>query len=250
MLIVIFAYKPKNKMTTKRVLSGIIIITYLLLSTQCKHDPDLIIINPVIPDDTTQIHLCDPDTVYFQNDVLPLLISSCASTGCHDAATAEEGIVLIDYLSVIQSDIIKPGDPDDSEIFEKITETDPEERMPPPPKSPLSNEQITLLRTWVKQGARNNSCDSGCDTLNVTFSGSVWPTLETNCVGCHSESNPEGGISITNYNDAVILANNGSLLGSISHDPIFVAMPKNGQKLIDCKIVEIKRWIENGTPNN
>ena len=58
-------------MTVNRLLTGIIVFTYVLLSTQCKHDPDLVVEKIIIPEDTTQVHACDPDTVYFQNDVLP-----------------------------------------------------------------------------------------------------------------------------------------------------------------------------------
>ncbi len=239
-----------KNMAIKRILTGIIVFTYVLLSTQCKHKPDLTIDNIIIPEDPTQLHTCDPDTVYFQNDVLPLLISSCASSKCHDAETAEEGIILIDYLSVMQTGKIKPGDPNDSELYEKIIDDDPEERMPPLPKDALTPEQQDIIQIWIEQGAKNNSCDSDCDTLNVTFSGTVWPTLEKNCKGCHSGENPEGEIPITNYNDIVLLANNGSLLGAISHDLGYVPMPENGQKLIECKITEIKIWIANGAQDD
>ena len=30
---------------------------------------------------------CDPNTIYFQQQVLPLLVSNCAVPGCHNTAT-------------------------------------------------------------------------------------------------------------------------------------------------------------------
>ena len=228
----------------------------VILSFHCKHDPDIVPGNGNgngggnNPGDTTEIHTCDPDTVYFRNDVLPLLLSNCTTSGCHDQETAQKGVVLIDYASVISTGDIKPGDPDGSEIFEKITETDPDKRMPPPPNTALTPDQINIIKTWIEQGALNNSCDSGCDTTNVTFSGTVWPTLENNCVGCHSGNTPSGGILLTNYNEVVAIAVNGKLQGAINHQPNFSPMPKNGNKLSDCSIREIEIWIENGTPNN
>ena len=63
---------------------------------------------------------CDPDTVYFQNTILPLVVSSCATTGCHDKNSHRDGIILTDYSSIIRTGEIKPGDPGDSEFFESL----------------------------------------------------------------------------------------------------------------------------------
>ncbi len=236
---------------TKLTLSAII-FAMVIFSFHCKHDPDILPDNGNgdTPGDTTEIHKCDPDTSYFQNDVLPLLLSNCSTSGCHDQETAQKDVILTNYASVISTGDIKPGDPYGSEIFEKITETDPEKRMPPPPGTALTSVQIDIIKTWIEQGALNNSCDSGCDTTNVTFSGTIWPTLETNCVGCHTGASAGGGVLITNYNELVSIAENGKLLGAVSHQPNYSPMPKNGNKLSDCSIREIEIWIENGTPNN
>ena len=42
----------------------------------------------------------------------------------------------------------------------------------------------------------------------------------------------------------------GSLYGAISHNPGNSPMPKNGTQLSDCKIKQVKVWIDAGTPNN
>ena len=47
-------------------------------------------------------HPCDPDTVYFENEILPLIISSCATTDCHDKLTDEQEVLLVDYASIIE----------------------------------------------------------------------------------------------------------------------------------------------------
>ena len=134
--------------------------------------------------------------------------------------------------------------------FEKIIDNDPDDRMPPPLANSLSIDQQELIKKWISQGAKNNSCNSGCDTTNVTFSNTVWPTINASCVGCHSGANPGGNISITDYNSLVATVSDGSLIGVIDHEPDYSPMPKNGSKLSDCKIAEIKIWIKNGTPNN
>jgi len=195
-------------------------------------------------------HPCDADTVYFQNEVLPLIISNCATAGCHDKLGGEQEVLLVDYASIIQYGKIKPGNPNDSKLYKKIMENGGEDQMPPPPASPLSTEQKNIIKTWIEQGALNNYCDEVCDTTNVTFSGTIRPIIELNCYGCHSGQQPSGGISLTDYNNVVVQANNGYLLSAVSHDPGFSPMPKNAPKLADCKINEIRIWIENGTPNN
>ncbi|WP_459074975.1 hypothetical protein [Halocola ammonii] len=197
---------------------------------------------------------CDPDVVYFQQDVLPIFQSSCALSGCHDATTAQEGIILTDYNNIIQTGDIEGGDLDAGKVWEMITETDiddPEDRMPPLPNEALSPEQIEAIQTWILQGAQNNSCESsGCDTLNVTYSGTIRPLIENRCEGCHSGSTPSGGISYETYEGVAEVAADGRLLGAINWDPDYANMPQNGDQLSQCNIDKIRIWIENGYPND
>ncbi len=194
---------------------------------------------------------CDPDTVYFQQEVLPLLISNCAKSGCHDAATAEEGIVLDSYSSIRSSDVIKLSDAGDSELYEVITEDDADKRMPPPPASPLSSEQIGLIRSWIEQGAKDNACsETACDTSNVTFSATIQPILQNKCLGCHSGGAPSGGLSFSTHSGVQGVALSGRLFGAVNHDTGFVPMPQGGNKLPACEIGQIRIWVENGALNN
>lgn len=227
-----------------------ILLAIMVVFYQCKHDRDLDIYRGQNPDHPTVSSSCDSDTIYFQNEILPLLISNCSTSGCHDSDSKEEDVILVDYASVLSDGKIKTGDAEGSKLYKQLLENDPEERMPPAPNNPLTQDQKNMIKKWINQGARNNYCDGDCDTLNVSFSGSVWPTLQTNCVGCHSGVNPEGNITMSDYNSVVVLVANGSLHGAITHDPNYSSMPKNGSQLSDCKIAEIKIWIEDGTPNN
>ncbi len=194
---------------------------------------------------------CDPDTVYFQNEILPLLISSCGVTGCHDPGSAQDGVVLTDYAYVMQTADVRPGDPGGSDLYEVITETDPDKRMPPPPKQPLNAGQIAKIEKWILQGAQNNVCEAtDCDTINVTFSGQIFPVIQNSCLGCHSGSNPSGGLLLTNHSQIASVATSGRLMGSIKHENGFSPMPQNGAQLNECKISQFEKWIADGTPNN
>ncbi len=194
---------------------------------------------------------CDPDTTYFQNQVLPLLVSNCATTGCHNTISHKEGVILVDYSSVMQTGKVIPGNPNGSKLYKVLFGGDREDDiMPPPPSPPFTTVQKGIIRNWILQGAKNNYCNSDCDTTNVTFSGSVWPIIQTYCLGCHNGGSSGGGISLRNYSEVAASANSGKLLGSIRYDAGYSPMPKYGQKLSDCKISEIRIWIEDGTPNN
>ncbi|MEY4144239.1 MAG: hypothetical protein RLZZ335_91, partial [Bacteroidota bacterium] len=65
----------------------------------------------------------------------------------------------INYTNVMQGNNVRPGRPDNSEIYEVITESDPDKMMPPPPYSPLSDSERAMIRRWIEQGALNNACN-------------------------------------------------------------------------------------------
>jgi hypothetical protein len=201
---------------------------------------------PDNPENTELISTCDPDTVYFTNDILPLVVSSCGTTGCHDEDSHKDGVILTDYTSIIRTGKVKPGDPNDSEFLESLTD-DGDDLMPPPPYDPWSSDQVEMVRKWIVQGAQNNSCSDGCDTTNVSFSGQIWPMMETYCTGCHSVSAPGGGIVIAGYEDMVALAGNGSLMGSIRYEEGYAPMPTN-QMLSECNISLLQLWLDEGLP--
>ena len=216
-----------------------------LLLVSCKHDAGILPDNPTITDN------CSPDTVYFQNEILPLLVSNCATSGCHNAGSASEGVVLIDYASIVNTAEVRPGHPNNSKLYEVLVKSNPDKRMPPSPKQPLTSEQIAKISKWISQGANDNACNSdNCDTVNVSYANHISPIVQNTCLGCHSGGQPLGGISLSTFNDVVQQAINGRLLGSIQRQNGFVPMPENGYKLSDCKITQFKKWIENGTPNN
>jgi hypothetical protein len=87
----------------------------------------------------------------------------------------------------------------------------------------------------------------GCDSTNVTFSGSVQPIINSFCVSCHSSSN---AIRLDNYAEILVQVNNGKLLGSINHKSGYLSMPQGGSKLDECKLTIISKWVANGASNN
>ncbi len=231
------------------LLSGIFILTGLLSNSGCKHRPVVDMDMP--PDDTTMVQPCHPDTVYFQLQILPILVSNCALPGCHSAISPQEGIELTSYQKVMQTADIKPGDLD-GDLWEAINETDPEKRMPRPPSPPLTAEQINLIRTWILQGAKDLTCDPTgvCDTVGMSFANDIQPILNTYCTGCHGGSAPLGGINLSNFSGVSVVVNNNRILGAIRRQPGFSPMPQGGNPLPECHINQIAAWINQGAQNN
>jgi hypothetical protein len=101
-------------------------------------------------------HLVWDDAVDYNTEVKPILNRHCI--GCHGGVKKSGGFSLLfreDALAPTQSGVaaIQPGNPHDSEMFRRLISDDPEERMPFE-KDPLSKEEITILRKWIKQGAK------------------------------------------------------------------------------------------------
>jgi len=214
------------------------LLTVLVLAS-CTHKDELVNPEPIIKDTA-----CDPSIVYYVNDIQPILNSSCAYSGCHDVVSHKDGVDLSSYDKVISTGEVKAGNPDDSELYEKIADG----KMPP--SGPLASNQQQKIYDWIKQGAKNNECTQACDTNNVTYSLMIKPIMDNNCMGCHSGTAPAGGISITNYSQVKTLAANGKLMGTIEHKGGYSPMPKNLAKLSDCNIAQLKIWIKDGMQNN
>lgn len=233
----------------------IYIIPVLVLTTACQHEPLYTPVNVEDPNGNgngngnNNGESCDEDIVYFVNDVLPILTSNCAISGCHGGGSAQDGVNLSNYAGIREQ--LEAFDANNSELYEVITEDDPDKIMPPPPNSPLTAQQIATIRDWINQGAENNECtNTSCDLTNVTYSQSVWPIIQNSCTGCHSGGNPQGGISLTNYSQIAVMAENGSLSSVINHAPGYTPMPLNGQQLDQCSIDTIDDWINNGFQND
>ncbi len=191
---------------------------------------------------------CNADSVYFERDIMPLLSSNCNMSGCHGNGSAQDGVDLSNYERIMATANVRAGDPNGSDLYEVLVEDDEDKRMPYM-KPALPAEDIFLIRKWIQQGAKNNNCMS-CDTGQVTFSKSIMPVLTKNCVGCHNDNLASGSVKLNSHADVKVVAQNGRLLGSISHAAGFKPMPQGGNKLPNCTINQIKTWISAGAPNN
>lgn len=94
--------------------------------------------------------------VDYSTEVKPILNKKCIT--CHGGVKKQAGFSVLfreDMFAPTKSGkrAVVPGDPDASEMIRRITLSDPEERMPYK-HEPLSKQEIDILRTWIKQGAK------------------------------------------------------------------------------------------------
>lgn len=236
-------------------------ITAILQVSACRHSPYVPNPDDMMPIDTTTQPIdttqqgtpCDPNAVYFDLQVLPILQSNCAFSGCHDAASAQDGVVLTSYNEVMRTADVRPFNLGGSDLYEVITENDNDDVMPPAPRSRLSATQIALIAQWIQAGALNLTCDpnaGACNTAMMRFGMDIRPILQNSCIGCHSGSSPSGGINLGVYDGVRSVALNGRLLGAIRHSTGYAAMPQGGSRMSDCNIDKIAAWIADGALNN
>ncbi|HET9746023.1 MAG TPA: DUF1553 domain-containing protein [Chitinophagaceae bacterium] len=93
--------------------------------------------------------------VDYNTQVKPIFNKKCIS--CHGGVKAKSDFSLLfreDALKPAKSGKypIVPGKPGKSEMIQRVTQTDEEERMPYK-HEPLTKEEISTLKTWIKQGA-------------------------------------------------------------------------------------------------
>lgn len=216
-------------MKTTKFICLIVIASVLIWGIQsCKHES-----------------LSDPNAaICFERDILPIFISKCASSGCHDANRRAEGYQLDSYKKIIRDGIFKYK-PNSSELYSIITNGE----MPPRNSPKLSADEKQLIYDWIALGAKNGiNCAVVCDSSNSTFHGAVQPMMNKYCVGCHSAGNASGGVDLSTYT-AIKKAINQNLMISLEQNGYF-PMPKGGNKLSDCCINQVKKWIANGAQND
>lgn len=153
------------------------------------------------PDASMAVDDDDPTVPSTGEEVLGLLERRCATSGCHDAETAQAnldlsreafGENLVD-VPATTSDAMRVSldDPESSELIHRLR-GDAALRMPPPPEEELSADRIDALVTWISVGAPaegpltddagpiegtgSNETDRGCATT-PSAAASGWVLL-------------------------------------------------------------------------
>src|SRR5437588_722430 len=99
-----------------------------------------------------------PDQIQFNRDIRPILSNNCFQ--CHGPdANKRKAELRLDTKDGLFSThetrhTVVIGKPENSEIFKRITNPNPDERMPEPKSNKrLTDRQIALVKKWIEQGA-------------------------------------------------------------------------------------------------
>jgi hypothetical protein len=83
----------------------------------------------------------------YKADVAPLLKDACSS--CHSGVKQKARLDVTSYDSVMK--FVKAGDPDKSKLHNALLGKGAKMM---PPKNPLADDQVALVRDWITAGAK------------------------------------------------------------------------------------------------
>ena len=116
----------------------------------------------------------------FNQQIRPIFHQHC--TACH-GGVKQAGDVSFSYADQVlppEGWIVEPGDPEASILIERVVSDDPDTQMPPPDHGkPLSEDEIQLLKLWIKQGAKWSkhwAFEKPTRSPKPSVSDSNWPT--------------------------------------------------------------------------
>ena len=84
-------------------------------------------------------------------------------------------------------------------------------------------------------------------TDTIKYQPHISILISNNCIGCHGGSNPQGGLSLENYNQVRNATENGTLVQRINDaaDP----MPTSGLLPAQTRVL-FDKWVQNGYLEN
>jgi uncharacterized membrane protein len=183
------------------------------------------------------------DSVCFNTQILPFIINNCAKSGCHDTKSRAEGYELTNFQTITSKGIDRKN-PKNSKLYTEMLNG-----MPPSPAAKLLKSETDLVLKWITEGAKNVTCGVSVDTANVTFSKTINPLIQTNCVGCHKTGSVSGGVLLDSYANVKFYVDNKKMWGAMNYQSGYFAMPPS-QKLTDCQLSVVQKWIDKGAKND
>ena len=94
------------------------------------------------------------DAIDFNRTIRPILAAKCFACHGPDEENREADLRLDERESAIESELIIPGDPDESELLRRILTDDPDEQMPPVDSGQsLADVEKEQIRQWIREGA-------------------------------------------------------------------------------------------------
>lgn len=105
--------------------------------------------------------------ICFESEVLPIFLTNCALSGCHDDATGKEGYTFTSYDGIMEG--VEPDNPKASPVYRSLTDKWSDDMMPPDRALPLASR--TIIMVWIAQGARHTTCDTTDSNAQINPKG-------------------------------------------------------------------------------
>ena len=90
------------------------------------------------------------DIISFSNYIMPLMISKCAVSGCHEGTSAPNLTAGKAYTNLVDGAFVDTLNAEQSILYLRINGGGM------PPANPLPASDISKVLLWIKQGAQNN----------------------------------------------------------------------------------------------
>jgi mono/diheme cytochrome c family protein len=221
---------------------------------------------------------------FFERKVRPILADNCYD--CHSADTKSSGgLRLDDHDAILKGGdtgpAIIPGDPEQSLLVQRLHLANPKRRMPKN-SDPLTDDEITTLTTWIKDGAawsdqnlpspvaragKSRIADSALSAAAASmpaggqvefFEKKIRPIFVSHCYNCHSaDTKPAGGLRVDDLDGLLTGGDDGpGIVPGKPDDSLVIQrvlsdnpkrrMPKEGALLTEAEVADLTVWIKGG----
>jgi len=157
----------------------------------------------------------DPNApVSYFKKVRPVFQANCQ--GCHQPAKAKGGYVMTDFARLLRGGddaekkgaAIVPGKPEASHLVEQVTPVKGEAEMPPK-KAPLAEKDITLIRRWIAEGAKDDTPENA----KQRFDAEHLPVYSRPPVITSLDFSPDGSLlAVAGFHEVLLWKSDGSEL--------------------------------------
>lgn len=89
--------------------------------------------------------------INFTKQIAPILAEHCVA--CHSDSNSKGDVSLATVNDLQENGYLSPGDPNESHLIDLIVGVDGEPPAMPKEGKPLADDQVTLIRQWVAEGA-------------------------------------------------------------------------------------------------
>jgi mono/diheme cytochrome c family protein len=194
----------------------------------------------------------------YQAEILPLLKRHCLD--CHGPERADANFRVDTYALLMKGGsagaAVSPGKGETSPLVEYLTG----KRAPRMPKKrqALSEAEISKVRDWIDQGAREGKAVAFSGEQIEFFETSIRPLFAQHCTECHGTTKINGNLAILSRQHLIDGGSRGPaivsgdpesslLIKAVRHDGK-LRMPKNKPRLDDESLRLLAKWVAMGAP--